>query len=791
MKLAFLLVQEPPSYWIEHHKQFGTIFINSSSFQNFSKVDENLIVTPCKNAQDFCKKHGQNFDFLLCLSNLDFLNCSVEELHESLLQCKAPALKIERQYMLKPDLQSTLVGTRNIQYMRIAVPTYKPFPDTLLAVRCRKITDVSSNDLPLAPFHLLYYNFDSKTCKQIASFLNVGLEERDMAEECYYKYLVLSKFTLYKSVNAVRATSNILCVIMSVRNHKVFDTRRLVSRYTRDTLSKYCKVLYAVFDADCTEAYEDEEFLVLPGRERWECLPLKVHLCAKYAVQQKYDSMIKIDDDVIFKNDCDASKQVEMIFEHAKKCDYVGKEKGVVKKGDTSEYHLSRVGHEHALHNKKLAFDKTVEYAGGPFYILSRNGLSIVASENGYKEMQQSVLEDYSVGKLMSEAGIALQKVDCSLVWKQYDELFGSSEKRYIVPKLGGGFGNQLYVMAYCLKESNKHDRTILYDATYLDRNTHSKEDYAKSVFQKCFDFNTNVSNCKTSVECKECPKFSKRLSVHNKDAQLVKVQGYVQYHDILTPTFFAQLTLPKVPNISCFLHIRGGDYLKLPDFYIKLGLDYYNLAAKCFPQGTVFTVFTNDMQFATSVLQDADFSWKFAEPNKNEIHDWTAMANAELGGICANSTYSFSAAAYNRNRIIVVPRTFVLEKQKIDMQRIYDPAWIVLEHENRQPFYFLASPYLPQSGQYIRLPNNLLHAKYLIQNLDQSHMLVLKSESSTIAKVTVEGKFVTCSGTLIGCNVQSRSFTNELDSCSENTVEFDRLIDSFKTLQTVVILNA
>jgi hypothetical protein len=101
------------------------------------------------------------------------------------------------------------------------------------------------------------------------------------------------------------------------------------------------------------------------------------------------------------------------------------------------------------------------------------------------------------------------------------------------------------------------------------------------------------------------------------------------------------------------FLHIRGGDYVNHPNHDLKLD-KYYERAIQVFPEGTAFSVFTNDKEYALSRPYLRDISYSFVESG-NEVDDLYLMTQCK-GGICANSTFSWWGAYLNTSRTLVLP---------------------------------------------------------------------------------------------------------------------------------------
>ena len=114
---------------------------------------------------------------------------------------------------------------------------------------------------------------------------------------------------------------------------------------------------------------------------------------------------------------------------------------------------------------------------------------------------------------------------------------------------------------------------------------------------------------------------------------------------------------LAKYPKLkdSCFLHIRGGDYVGHPLHDVGLGKRYYPSTIKFMKDSgiTHFSVFTNDTNYCAQqgFLKDVDYT----VINENEIDSLYLMTQCKAG-ITANSSFSWWGAYLNPDRRICLP---------------------------------------------------------------------------------------------------------------------------------------
>jgi hypothetical protein len=145
---------------------------------------------------------------------------------------------------------------------------------------------------------------------------------------------------------------------------------------------------------------------------------------------------------------------------------------------------------------------------------------------------------------------------------------------------------------------------------------------------------------------------------------------------------------LNETPIDYVGLHWRRGDYLQYPDRfptltpeYIGQAIDYFNF--KGFKN---FMVFSDDIQHCKEFLPKRFpyVNYKFSE-GKNQFEDLSLMASCEHN-IIANSSFSWMAAWYNRNKnkIVITPskETWFGPNNKLDTRDLIPEGWIQLHNK-------------------------------------------------------------------------------------------------------------
>lgn len=149
-----------------------------------------------------------------------------------------------------------------------------------------------------------------------------------------------------------------------------------------------------------------------------------------------------------------------------------------------------------------------------------------------------------------------------------------------------------------------------------------------------------------------------------------VQSENYFAMHKQLIRDLFSDGIVP-IDKIS--LHIRRGDYLKTPDFYVDLSkTQYYQEAVKMFPNEKLL-VFCKDNQGTDKTDREwcVEFldtflprkQWEFAPIENSETDDLNLMAGCKHN-IMANSTFSWWAAWLNPNpdKKVICPKGWFVD---------------------------------------------------------------------------------------------------------------------------------
>jgi len=270
-----------------------------------------------------------------------------------------------------------------------------------------------------------------------------------------------------------------------------------------------------------------------------------------------------------------------------------------------------------------------------------------------------------------------------------------SELERGILPMVVGGLGNQMFVIAAGYA-CHRHCGAPLYILQNpLENNKHNlkKRNYNDSVFR----YIGKQMACEPND-----PRFLNYTTYTLPDGfapwfpQVVKpgmrLESYFQFYPALQPFendlrelfikgLVEQYPLRQEYEAYTFLHIRRGDYLKLPHYHFIQPIEYYqnaiNKLHKAKANPCKILVFSDDMEWVRA--QDF-FKQDFFElyDSDDELETLALMASCKAGAICANSTFSWWGAflgAYGSRNPVYVPERWI----NTHVPSLFPKEWNVL----------------------------------------------------------------------------------------------------------------
>jgi len=227
-----------------------------------------------------------------------------------------------------------------------------------------------------------------------------------------------------------------------------------------------------------------------------------------------------------------------------------------------------------------------------------------------------------------------------------------------VIVRLMGGLGNWLFQIAFA-EYLSKHGVPIKLEV--VSKSPHSSEEYMNTILAP---WKLDMLPDRMNFILGRQHFMEERLQIYNwipivESLPNLTITGYFQNFTYITQSFIEKLNLPtnalnRHPTIknTVFIHIRGSDYVNHSVHDVNLD-NYYSHAIKLFSEGTIFSVFTNDIQYAQSKSFLKEVSHVFiTEPEVDSLY----LMSQCSGGICANSSFSWWGAYLNRTRKLILP---------------------------------------------------------------------------------------------------------------------------------------
>ena len=272
-----------------------------------------------------------------------------------------------------------------------------------------------------------------------------------------------------------------------------------------------------------------------------------------------------------------------------------------------------------------------------------------------------------------------------------------------IVPYLGGGLGNQLFVLAAGYSMSKQLDCPLYILSVPPEVNKHNTYKIDYTVFYKYLGTITDIEQseifmyylemCGYTLENINPRKCFEKWSIHDYVPGFV-IRSYCQYYPEIGKfeneiranmlkgfqDIYKERLIPK-PN-TAFLHVRRGDYVDFQHIHYLQPIEYYKKAINKLyelnPAIKHILLFSDDIEWLQSNEFFKTLNNTSIYVNTNEIETFCEMISCQGGAICANSTFSWWGAflgTYGIRNPVVVP-----QKWHIDGPTdLFPKEWIVL----------------------------------------------------------------------------------------------------------------
>lgn len=225
-----------------------------------------------------------------------------------------------------------------------------------------------------------------------------------------------------------------------------------------------------------------------------------------------------------------------------------------------------------------------------------------------------------------------------------------------LIIELLGGLGNMLFQIAstYSLSKITGHSFAISYIPEPPPQ--HSKMNYKDNILKNFCSYVLNSPTLVNNIISDNSHLIDLR-ELGNKNLNIV-IRGYLQMEMYIRPNRleiinllnFDNSILDKYPNLdnSFFIHIRRGDYVGNSFHELNLN-NYYKSALEKMPTDSICMVFSNDIEWCKKYDILKNHHTIFVE--ENEVDSLNLMRHCKIGGIIANSSFSWWGAYLDISR--------------------------------------------------------------------------------------------------------------------------------------------
>lgn len=228
-----------------------------------------------------------------------------------------------------------------------------------------------------------------------------------------------------------------------------------------------------------------------------------------------------------------------------------------------------------------------------------------------------------------------------------------------LIPEFGGGLGNLMFQLAsvYAIAKQTGHRFGIHHIP--LPPPNHSMMDYTQNILKRWLAFTTQALPSQKIMEHN-----AQRLNLQQirliPDHAVVRMAGYFQRYEYLEPHKEAVLSLFDLDideglarkyegmEDAYFLHVRRGDYVG-NSFHEMNYTNYYKRATELIGTDKVAYIVSNDIDWCKQWEFLKTIPHRFVE--EEEVDTLKIMMRCGLGGIAANSSFSWWGLYLNTNR--------------------------------------------------------------------------------------------------------------------------------------------
>jgi hypothetical protein len=249
---------------------------------------------------------------------------------------------------------------------------------------------------------------------------------------------------------------------------------------------------------------------------------------------------------------------------------------------------------------------------------------------------------------------------------------------------LMGGLGNQMFQISHTYAQGLKYGKEVIFrPVAYTPMQANKPDKYLKNIYRniKFTDFDCELHRINGSWEFREIvPPNESNVEFYGYFQSSKNFYGYDNtIKNLFQPTDeFLKKINKKFYGInfsnSVSLHIRRGDYLKIPKVLPPLDISYYEKCVSQLKNYENIFVFSDDLSWVKNNLNLENLL--FVE----NLEDYEELWMMSLCGvnIMSNSTFSWwgSFLNINENKKILVPDTWFGPNGEKNFSDLYEPNW-------------------------------------------------------------------------------------------------------------------
>lgn len=259
--------------------------------------------------------------------------------------------------------------------------------------------------------------------------------------------------------------------------------------------------------------------------------------------------------------------------------------------------------------------------------------------------------------------------------------------KESVSVQLMGGIGNNLFQIACAYAYSLKHNKELVLVNEKFGTTHNSLETYKNNILRNINfvdkkDFNGFKVYSEPFFNYTEIPFIEGDVLLQGYfQSELYFKEYEKEIRNLFSfPDELANSIKEKYSNLlshnTCFIHVRRGDYLKFPDNHPVQSINYYMKAIRQMPEDSLFTIFSDDIEFCKSMFPDISEKFTYIK-GQNDWEDIMLMSLCN-NGIIANSSFSWWGSWLNDSMDkIIAPTQWFGKSINHNTEDLYCENWI------------------------------------------------------------------------------------------------------------------